>query len=513
MLTERLGLHPEWSGRGTDGGRDLYLTQMLSHPLKIHIRWLVSCKDYATGGKSVPPSDLPNPFDSTLKRHNTQGFLLVTTTTASTNTKDILDAEADGGRFFTDVWNEHRLRELLLKPANEDVLKQFFPQSYARIRALEGLPTDNINRVVEQFAYVTNPESRKPLLPGMVEPLPRPEVAHIEDQLEAGRLVLVTGESGSGKSGIAFALCTPRADPAMPILLLDARRYSNISDLRSLADEIDLRDSVTACIERIGQRVGCRLIIDQLDSTSVDTAGQVFIKLALQCSRLSRVQVVILSRRRESYEREMLSQLMEAGFTELECGNLTDDVVRDVLNRLDVAEPSDELTALSKNLLNLSLVARIRLEQPTYDFTSILDETALWEGYVEALRSNEARHARQGANFGARIIDEAIRLAREGMTAEDRTVELGVTKTPEQRRLESWRVIIPDEGYRYRFYHEKLQDFLYARDAVARGYMPGDVMSELSEHRTHNVLPWMAKLYQRSHSPRWAEFLRRSLDV
>ncbi len=83
----------------------------------------------------------------------------------------------------------------------------------------------------------------------------------------------------------------------------------------------------------------------------------------------------------------------------------------------------------------------------------------------------------------------------------------------EQRRLESWGVIVPEEGNRCRFYHEKLQDFLYARDAVARAYMPNDVVAELTEHRTRNVLPWMVKLYRRSHSPRLAEFLQRSLDV
>ena len=88
QIGRRKGLSPTWSGRGPDSGRDLLFTEFLKGPLsKERIKWLVSCKDRAESGESVSESDLPSPgIKDKLAQHNANGFLLITTTTASTAT-------------------------------------------------------------------------------------------------------------------------------------------------------------------------------------------------------------------------------------------------------------------------------------------------------------------------------------------------------------------------------------------------------------------------------------------
>ena len=58
LLGEELGLHPEASGRGADGGRDLIFTSRSDNPLRMHVRWLVNCKDLARSGRSVNEADI-----------------------------------------------------------------------------------------------------------------------------------------------------------------------------------------------------------------------------------------------------------------------------------------------------------------------------------------------------------------------------------------------------------------------------------------------------------------------
>lgn len=143
QIGNRMNLSPVWSGRGADRGVDLIFTENLEGPLsRERIRWLVSCKDKATSGDSVHERDLPTPsIQDKLKQHGSNGFLLVTTTTASTNTKTLLDSldKRNGGDIHTLVWDLAELTSFLLRPENHDILQQFLPQSYQRVKGLTSL--------------------------------------------------------------------------------------------------------------------------------------------------------------------------------------------------------------------------------------------------------------------------------------------------------------------------------------------------------------------------------------
>lgn len=141
QIGRRKGLATEWSGRGADRGADLFFTEFRSGPLsRDRIKWVVSCKDKAQGGASVSERDLPNIKDK-LAQHKATGFLLVTTTTVGTAAKTALDSLdiSNGGDIHTMVWDSSDLSNILLDPSNLDLLKQFLPQSYLRVRGMTSL--------------------------------------------------------------------------------------------------------------------------------------------------------------------------------------------------------------------------------------------------------------------------------------------------------------------------------------------------------------------------------------
>jgi hypothetical protein len=137
------GLSPSWSGRGADGGRDLLFTEILSGTLSTEkITWLVSCKDKAKSGASVGEIDLPHTgIKDKLSQHKADGFLLVTTTTASAGAKSLLDSldKSNGGEIHTLVWDSSELTQMLLDSTNQHLLEQFLPKSYQRVKGLTSL--------------------------------------------------------------------------------------------------------------------------------------------------------------------------------------------------------------------------------------------------------------------------------------------------------------------------------------------------------------------------------------
>jgi hypothetical protein len=69
------------------------------------------------------------------------GFILVTTTTVTAGAKALIDSldKKNGGSIHTVVWDSSDLTTFLLKPKNNELLKQYLPESYKRERGLNSL--------------------------------------------------------------------------------------------------------------------------------------------------------------------------------------------------------------------------------------------------------------------------------------------------------------------------------------------------------------------------------------
>ncbi len=341
---------------------------------------------------------------------------------------------------------------------------------------------------------------------GLAEPIQRNEVADVEGQLNLGRAVILTGEPGTGKSGIGHLLALSARDAGKEVLFFDARWIEHVTDESGLRSFFTLNESISSEIRRLGTVSGCRLIIDQLDSVVRLPVAKVLTDLAQDCRLLQGVEVIVISRRQEGHEAKALLPLLESGFYELQSRSLSETESVRVLAEIGIVSPPEKLKKRAQNLLNLELIAKIKKENEFFDFNSIEDEIDLWEKYVEVLMAS--------ASDGEELLGEAVRLARQALNSDEGSFTLGFPLARQQTRLESWGVIaVMQYGRVYTFAHEKLQDYFYAWDATLRQLLARDVIREIPRHRSGNVLEWMKRIYAR-HSPELYErFLKEALNV
>ena len=347
-------------------------------------------------------------------------------------------------------------------------------------------------------------------IPGLPEPFQRDEVLYIQDQLELSKAVLLTGDPGTGKSGIAALLTQSAISLAKRVLFLDSRRVEHVRDEAELRRHFSLKGPVCSAIARLGRYFGCRLIIDQLDNSIGLPSARLLVELAWGCLGLNGVEVVVISRHREAQEAQLLQQVSTRGFIELESRPLDELRVIAAYNQLGISNPSLDLIALGQNLLNLEIIGKIKEKESHFDFSNVLEEVDLWESYLEVLKSRDAQGS--NAHNAEEIIAAAVELAKKGLNSDDRSFETDYPLPNSHRKLASWGIIVRQYGRIYRFHHEKLQDFLYAWDAAERGSMPSDVMKEINAYRTKNVFNWMDKLYSKHQPALQLRFLEETLN-
>jgi nucleoside phosphorylase len=364
-----------------------------------------------------------------------------------------------------------------------------------------------IDGVTSEFRIQTDRSlsGAKIVIPGLPSSIPRAEVKDVEDQLQLGRPVALTGEPGTGKSGIGYMLAVAARSEGTEVLLLDARRVEHLKDEADLRRFLSAEGSVSSEIRRIGRMGGCRLIIDQLDSAITLPSATVLIELALDCRDLEGVEVVVISRKREGREAKLISPLTAKGFVELESRELSEAESSRLLTDLKIPSPTDRLIKLGQNLLNLELIAKIKLENDAFDFSAVEEEVDLWEKYIDALKESDSD--------GEDLIGVVVDLAGQALKSDDGRFKLSVPLKRPFIRLESWGIIACEYGLIYAFSHEKLQDYFYAWEATERMAMPADILRELNQHRSTSVLAWMKRIYAR-HSPELHQrFLKEAWDV
>lgn len=129
--------------RGADGKRDLIVDEILSGiSSEVTLRWLVSCKHYASSGSSVSDSDEINISDR-LKQHGCDGFMGVYSTLPATSLAGVLK-----GQNHSCVFDRERIESILL--SNSDGLKiaaRYFPESYKKYLIENPLPAKILGKI------------------------------------------------------------------------------------------------------------------------------------------------------------------------------------------------------------------------------------------------------------------------------------------------------------------------------------------------------------------------------
>lgn len=148
-----LGYTVSEGGTGPDRGKDLifdvpYEGLLLKRERK---KWLVSCKDYATSGRSVSRADVATAYGD-VGGHKVQGFLLACTTQAGNDVVEMLEGWETGERpIATHIWNRHSLENLLHKHEDEFrlTLTRYFPNSYGVLSRSSDVVLDQLVQLLE----------------------------------------------------------------------------------------------------------------------------------------------------------------------------------------------------------------------------------------------------------------------------------------------------------------------------------------------------------------------------
>lgn len=123
------GLEVYWSGKGTDGGKDLLcIEKPLSNFKTVEKRWLVQCKHYAHSGRAVSSSDLED-IVGACDEHNATGYLLVCSTYPSSSLVKRFEQIQNNKNITTAFWDYRTIERELLKPENWNLANMFFPDS------------------------------------------------------------------------------------------------------------------------------------------------------------------------------------------------------------------------------------------------------------------------------------------------------------------------------------------------------------------------------------------------
>jgi hypothetical protein len=153
------GMRVHWSGRGADGGRDLICYETTSGLFASETKtWLIQCKHFAHGDRSVGIADLDDIVDS-CAQHKATGFLLVCSTQPSSTVVNRLEAITanESIPISATYWDAVALERLLSVPRQWAVAQRFFPNSAGswRIYATER-PNDFVAHYKGYVFQLTN---------------------------------------------------------------------------------------------------------------------------------------------------------------------------------------------------------------------------------------------------------------------------------------------------------------------------------------------------------------------
>lgn len=331
-------------------------------------------------------------------------------------------------------------------------------------------------------------------IPGPIGQIELGEAEEIEQALVQGINVVLAGEAGTGKSGIANELALSARQQDKWVLLLDARNYDGVRDKADLQQKLNLDSSVANSIAKFSQYtdnikpLGLRVIIEQFDNVADSQAGKVFANLAIECATLDTVETVVVTRN-EGKAGDYVQKLCQQEFKLITCKPLPADAVGTLLRKIDIHDPNQELLSLGSNLLHLSLISQLKDKQPDFDFSTPFTQVGLWKSYIEAFKISETDEEQT-----SQLIQDAMNVARESLNSSDS--RFPIQRTHEYDRLISWQIIIPTKWARkYRFRHQQLQTFLYALDAFERGIMPNEIVEEIDRYSSHDIFLWLEKLH------------------
>jgi len=330
--------------------------------------------------------------------------------------------------------------------------------------------------------------------------LPRGEIRVIQDAWNGGvNCLLLVGNAGSGKSGIAHVLAKSLRERGRPVLFVDAANVPSRQTASAFLEGIlPLRNGLLDAFETLGLEQECFLIIDQLDSVSWRDSLLGFTNLITSLSALPGVRVLGVCR---MYEADLTPEISALPCQRLLSAQLQERLALNYLRKLGISAPSQTILDLAVNLLNLSLIASVADAKGALE--GIESETDLWIRYIESVREREGDDA----------LKVALDLATQNPQPPDGEIEASLIPKRPVRRLISRGVLISPFLGRLRFRHERLRDFLCAYGLLPSRPTPIELHHRFGEHRGRAIVAWLHALLHKCDEATEARFVDDALTI
>lgn len=380
------------------------------------------------------------------------------------------------------------------------------------VQALHGVSIDQVKRragpsnegihdwLVCLRKYTEAQLDRSTMTTPIIGTEPRPEVDKLKSTLASIGKTLVIGDSGTGKSGLlAMFVDTELLARKQPVLFINANTLPRAgTSLETITSIMPVETPLAKIIKLVSQIMGvCYVIVDQLDSVGGTDLCRTLCGFLQEVSTFPGIKVVAVSRSYDARERSEIRTLI---FPILEVKLLGEEKAHQLLAKLGIEDPSQDLAILARNFLNLSLIGS--LVKSGVVVSDITSEVILWSKFRENIVERE----------GPEALAKAVELARSSMQAHEWDFALDIAPDNAVKQLISRGILVCSSGERYAFFHEEIRSFFYAWEASMRSKnLPDIVCKELGEVEAFRVLRWMHMMYHEEMPEIEPEFVRSLL--
>ena len=366
-----------------------------------------------------------------------------------------------------DIWNHLSSRDIRRRQWNND------PRVLAAIEA-------------QNARYLT--PLREDAIAGTV--IPRSEVTDIMTMLEsrtAKRGILISGEAGGGKSGIALQVADAVQQRNWPLLAFRIDRLNTMSSPKDVGHQLDLPESPVTVLANVAQSKHSLLIIDQLDAISkVSGRNSHFFEcvneLLRQVKLHPQMHVLLICRKFDIQNDNRLKNLTgKSGISEeITIGHLPHDTVKDAVQKmgLEVQLLNAKQLDLLSIPLHLKLLSEIANDEATLplDFKTSNDlYDKFWKHKQHILKERLGRPIQwaPAIDILCNYMSNARKLAAPKIITEEFEADA--------EAMASERVLIAD-GPNYSFFHETFFDYAFARRFVASNKSLLSLLLEDEQH-------------------------------
>lgn len=281
------------------------------------------------------------------------------------------------------------------------------------------------------------------------------------------RLVFLTGDAGTGKSGVVAAVVRRLRDKGWPVLPFRLDLVEPVTTPQQLGQQLDLSASPVTVLNGIAGGGNCLLVVDQLDAVSqVSGRNPQFFDCFSRLLGESRVcvgmRVLVVCRSFDLQNDYRLRQLVQTSpappKVEVRC--LGQESVRDAIRAMglqvnSLSQTQLDLLSVPLHLVLLANVVRDDLSR-AFAFQNVMD---LYDGFWARKRADLEMRGR-GGDWG-RIISTLTDTMSRRQTLSVPEGALIVYERDVQAMVSEH--VLRQDGHRLSFFHEGFFDYAFAR--------------------------------------------------